>query len=288
MSSSTHPPLVSIGMPAFNGERYVRAAIESVLRQTYSNIELIVSDNASSDRTRSICAEMAASDPRIKLSVNERNVGAAENFRIVERAAQGRYFMWAGVHDLWHEELIERSVVALQAHPDAVIAGADCYWIDGNGDPLARQSGWTDTRGMSCVERFFTVMWGNMHPVLGLIRMDALRRTRGIEAAMGSDLVLLAELARTGDFIHVPGTHWYRRELRGQETYRQMLMRYRSKDYGISRGLIDRWFPTVSLASRLLQVAWHLPLSLTSRVLVCVSVVGSLPGRYIGARLRRR
>ena len=274
-------------MPAFNGEKYARAAIASILKQTYSNIELIISDNASSDRTRTICAEMAAGDPRIKLSINERNVGAAENFCIVQRAAQGKYFMWAGVHDLWHEELIERSVEALEAHPTAVIAGADCHWIDGNGNPLAQQSGWIDTRGMSCVERFFAVMWGNMHPILGLIRMEALKRTRGIQAAMGSDLILLEELARIGDFIHVPGTHWYRRELRGRETYKQMLKRYRSKDYAISRGLLDRWFPTVSLSLRLLQVAWHLPLGLISRVLVCISVLGSLPGRYIGARLRR-
>jgi glycosyltransferase involved in cell wall biosynthesis len=272
----------------FNGAKHVRQSIESILGQTFGDLELIISDNASTDDTAQICAGLAASDQRIKFSRNDSNIGAAQNFTRVHQAATGRYFMWAGAHDLWHPQLIERAVEGLESHPGAVIAGADCRWIDAQGNPFPRESGWTDTRGMSSVERFFTVLFGNMHPVLGLMRNDALVRTSGMRASMGSDLVLLCELALLGDFIHVPGTHWSRRELRGSESYRDMLKRYRSADYAITRGPFERRFPAAALAARLLSVAWSIELGFAGKMAVCASLLGVFPARYVGARLRRR
>jgi glycosyltransferase involved in cell wall biosynthesis len=280
-------PLVSVGMPAFNGAKYVRQAAESILAQTYANLELIIADNASTDATAAICEELAGRDSRITLLRNASNLGAAQNCNIVQRAARGKYFMWAGVHDLWKTELIERCVAALESHPGAVIASAECLWIGAEGEPLEKESGWTDTRGMSCIERFFTVLWGNMHPVLGLMRMQALAQTQGLRSVIGADLLLLAELALAGDFIHVHGTAWYRREFRRPENYREMLRRYRSSDYALAHGVLQRSFPNAVLAGHLLRLACSAPVGPISKLACVAGLLASFPARYAAARLRR-
>lgn len=280
-------PDVSIGMPLFNEERFVGAALSALLAQSHRSFELIISDNASTDRTGEICREAAAGDPRIQYHRNETNIGAAANFDKVIHLARGKYFLWAGGHDSWDPELLARTVVALNDNPDAVVAGAECVWLDAENAKLERRSGFTDTSGMSSVERFFTVLWGNMHPILGLIRLDALRKTSGVQSSMGADLLLLTELALQGDFLHVPGTRWYRREIRSQETYAQMIKRHRSAQYRLAQGMAAR-MPLLSLGTRLLGVAWRARLPLVTRLAMCFALACSMPARYFGARLRRR
>ena len=92
------PPKVSIGMPVFNGEPFIREALDSLLAQTFTNFELIISDNASTDGTEAICREYAACDARIRYVRQPENRGALSNFQFVLDAARGEYFMWAA-HD---------------------------------------------------------------------------------------------------------------------------------------------------------------------------------------------
>lgn len=280
-------PAVTIGMPVFNEERFVGEALGSLLAQTFTDFELIISDNASTDRTGEVCRAMAASDPRVRYLRNESNIGAAANFNRLVDLARGRYFIWAGGHDLWGEELIACAVQALDLQPDAVIAGAECVWVDTQGDRLSRRTGWTDTSGMSAVERLFTVLWGNMHPILGLIRTESLRATQGVQGCVGADLILLCELALRGDFVFVPGARWYRREIRPQESYESMMARYRGAHYRLALGSAAR-FPLLSLGTRLLAVVWRSQLPLTSRLMLCAGLACSLPARYVGARQRRQ
>ena len=94
-------PLVSIGMPVYNGERFIRQALDSLLAQDCENFELIISDNASADGTQEICLEYAAQDGRIRYYRNENNLGALANFNRVLGLAQGPYFMWAAHDDVW-------------------------------------------------------------------------------------------------------------------------------------------------------------------------------------------
>jgi glycosyltransferase involved in cell wall biosynthesis len=112
-------PLVSIGVPIYNGESFVRRALDALLAQDYENFEIIISDNASTDNTREICQEYAARDPRIKLHANEQNLGARVNFEIVVELAQGKYFMWAAVDDGWHPTFVSTLVEELESHPEA-------------------------------------------------------------------------------------------------------------------------------------------------------------------------
>jgi glycosyltransferase involved in cell wall biosynthesis len=115
-------PLVSIGMPVYNGEPYIRKALDSLLAQSYEHFELIISDNASVDETMRICHEYAERDPRIRIHRQSHNMGIQKNFLTVLELAQGKYFMWAGVDDYWLPEFVKTLVDELESHPEAAVA----------------------------------------------------------------------------------------------------------------------------------------------------------------------
>lgn len=117
-------PLVSVGLPVFNGENFLHRALDSLLAQSFSSFELIISDNASTDKTREICEEYAARDVRIRYIRQASNLGGLENFNFVLREAHSKYFMWAAVDDLWDSEFIQSLLTSLENAPTAV--GAFC------------------------------------------------------------------------------------------------------------------------------------------------------------------
>jgi glycosyltransferase involved in cell wall biosynthesis len=114
-------PLVTIGVPVRNGEQYLAGALDSLLAQTYRNLEILISDNASTDRTYEIC-QRYLSDRRVTLWRNEQNIGAHGNFDLTLRRASGKYFMWAAFDDLWSPQFVEALVGELEAHPEAGVA----------------------------------------------------------------------------------------------------------------------------------------------------------------------
>src|SRR5262245_34703254 len=97
-TTRTAAPLVSVALPVYNGENFIAEAIASVLAQSVTDLELIIQDNASTDRTREICAEFVARDPRVRYFRNPRNLGAAPNYNLAYKSASGRYFKWLA-HD---------------------------------------------------------------------------------------------------------------------------------------------------------------------------------------------
>lgn len=115
-------PLVSIGMPVYNGERFIRKALQSLLEQDYENIELIISDNASTDATLQICWTFANRDRRIQIHKNSHNVGIQKNFQTVLELAKGEYFMWAAVDDYWFTEFVSSLVEEMKKHTAAGVA----------------------------------------------------------------------------------------------------------------------------------------------------------------------
>jgi glycosyltransferase involved in cell wall biosynthesis len=100
-------PQVSIGLPVYNGELFVREALDSLLDQTFKDFELIISDNASTDSTGSICNEYAKRDTRIRYIRQTKNIGAVPNFKFVLDEAAGEYFMWAAADDIRSPDCIE-------------------------------------------------------------------------------------------------------------------------------------------------------------------------------------
>jgi glycosyltransferase involved in cell wall biosynthesis len=274
-------PLVSIGVPAFNEERYVDAALRALRAQDYPNLEIIVCDNASSDRTASICERHATEDARVRLVRAESNDGAIANFRRALAEAKGRYFMWAGAHDLVSSNYVSECLALLESEPAASLAFPTTRWIGPDDEPLPRASGWTDTRGLAPAARFFTVFWGNMHPVMGLMRIEVLRRCTPMRNIVGADLALLSELALAGHFLHAGSATWSRREFRVEHSHADKLRRYAAPETGISRSPLSRRLPLLALPFALLSVVWNSSMQPVMKAATLVALLASMPLRFL-------
>jgi glycosyltransferase involved in cell wall biosynthesis len=220
-------PFVSIGMPIYNEEKFLEASVASILNQDYDNFELIISDNASSDKTELICLELAQKDSRIKYIRNDINIGAIANFSQVFDLATGEYFMFAGGHDLWSLDFIKNCLKTLQEFPSSVLAFPSTIWINEADQPISKETPFYDTRGFDVISRYLFVLWGPMNPVYGLIRMDALKKVRVDIQMLGGDLIILIELSFLGQFAYVNDASWYRRIKNGEESRKQKIQRYK-------------------------------------------------------------
>jgi glycosyltransferase involved in cell wall biosynthesis len=195
-------PRVSIGLPVFNGERFVESAIRCALDQTFEDFELIIWDNASTDRTPEICRDLAAGDPRISYSRGDANVGAARNFNRTFESATGEYFKWAACDDICRPQFLERCVAELDKDPELVLCHTKTLEIDVNGDCQKTYAFDMRTEDPRPHVRFRDLV-SVLHPavfVFGVIRRELLARTRLIGRYVSSDRVLLAELALLGKF----------------------------------------------------------------------------------------
>jgi glycosyltransferase involved in cell wall biosynthesis len=199
-------PPVSIGMPVYNGERYVGEAIDSVLAQTDGDFELIVSDNASRDRTEAICRDYAARDRRVRFYRARENRGASWNFERVFRLARGRYFRWCAADDRWEPELLARTKLVLDRRPDVILAYPRTNLIDSQGRLIRRYEGDLDVTQDTAVARYRHIVrkLGLCHAMFGLMRAEVLRQTSLIASYSGSDQVLLAQLAILGKLLLLP------------------------------------------------------------------------------------
>src|SRR4030066_1478467 len=129
-------PLISIGMPVYNGERYVEEAIRSILNQTFTDFEFIISDNASTDKTENICRAYAATDRRIKYIRQNINIGLSKNFNHVVELSKGEYFKWVAHDDKHAETFLESCLEAIEKDSTAVLSYAKTKIIDENGDVI--------------------------------------------------------------------------------------------------------------------------------------------------------
>jgi glycosyltransferase involved in cell wall biosynthesis len=200
-------PEVSIGLPVYNGARFLEAAIRSILTQTFTEFELIISDNASTDATCKICSRFAALDPRVRYIRNLANLGATKNFNKVFRLASGRYFKWAAHDDVIAPQFLERCVEVLRRDTEAVLCYPRVRFIDAT-DHFINEYELPCGHATSPEpqKRFSDVICTNhwCFQVFGLIRAESLVRTRLLGAHATADRVLLTELALLGRFREVP------------------------------------------------------------------------------------
>ena len=206
-------PRVSVGMPVYNGERHVAQALESLLAQTFTDFELIIADNASTDRTGDICRDFAARDPRIRYVRHATNRGAVFNWNHVVELARGEYFKWASGNDICAPTLLERCVQVLDTEPGVVVAYGRTAYIDDEGAALGiyeHDVQVLDERPSVRFERLCRELRAN-NAQSGLIRRDVLLRT-GIERDFpGGDMGLMSELGLHGGFQRVPEVLLHRR-----------------------------------------------------------------------------
>ena len=198
--------LISIGLPVYNGERYLSSAIESLLNQDYENLELVISDNASTDGTEDICRRFVRNDRRVTFHKNSTNLGAAANFNLVFEASRGKYFMWASHDDLWQPTYVRKCAEMLEVHNDVVLCSADINFMDKNGESLKYDTyNRLHTQGMNLRERVRSLTercgWFALY---GVVRPEVLRRTRLYTNAYGGDVILFMELLFQGCTAVVP------------------------------------------------------------------------------------
>jgi glycosyltransferase involved in cell wall biosynthesis len=212
---SESQPAVTVGLPVYNGERHLGAAIDSLLAQTYADFRLILSDNASTDGTEGICREYAVRDPRIGYYRHEVNRGGAWNFNYVAKLARSPYFKWAAHDDECEPTHLGRCVDALQRAPRAVLAYPRTALIDATGAVIGLYDDRLDLRNPRPVERLrmFVHNVRRSNAVFGLIRRDALSRTRLFGRFWSADYALLIELLLQGEFVEVPESLFRRRLL---------------------------------------------------------------------------
>ena len=173
-------PRVSVGVPVRNGERFLPEALDSLLAQSYKNFELIISDNASSDRTQSICREYAARDHRIRYYRSEQDVGLANNFNYLFIRARGEYFKWAAADDVHEPDWISNCLTVLEQDPSVVLVYGKTRFIDENGALVNETDPGFDLRFDAAIDRLRYVIsatsWVNA--IFGLIRSYELAKTR--------------------------------------------------------------------------------------------------------------
>jgi hypothetical protein len=205
-------PGVTVGVPVRNGAAYLSASLDSLVAQDYDDIEIVISDNASTDETPEICGHYAARDDRIRYVRQPTDIGAAGNFNFLVGEARCPLYKSLSHDDLIAPSLVRRCVDRLEERPEAVLAFAGTRVLDADGvevddeDPPAR---WTSAAAPSGRLRDLFADHARSHlhhcfPVMGVLRTEPLRQTRLIQPFQSSDTVLLVELALRGGFAEVP------------------------------------------------------------------------------------
>lgn len=203
---------VSIGLPVFNGENFLKQAIDSILSQTYEDLELIISDNASTDNTSKIVKSY--NDPRIRYYRNDTNKGAAWNYNRVFELAKGEYFKWAAHDDVLAPEFLQVCIEALEQNPAAVLSYPRVQIIDEQGKFIKNLTIRPKTHVAQPHRRFAELVLkpNNCRQVFGVIRRTALGKTKLIGHYTGSDNILLGHLALLGKFIEIPKPLFFSRK----------------------------------------------------------------------------
>lgn len=211
-------PRLTIGLPVFNGDRYLDGTIASILGQTFDDFRLVVSDNASTDGTRAIAQKYAELDDRVVYQRHPTNLGAHHNYNGILANVSTEYFKWAAHDDEYEPDFLRRCVETLDSHPDAALAFAGTVDIDDEGKPFRKRPFNFDMTQSPPGERFRTFLGaGNAClPVFGVARTKAVQSTGLLGHYAGSDRVFLAELSLYGTWREVPEELFLHREHVGQ------------------------------------------------------------------------
>lgn len=228
-------PRVTIGLPVYNGERYLRDTLLSILGQSYSDLEVLVADNASTDSTRDIVLDLAAIDPRVRLLLSQANRGAAWNYNRLVSESSSEFFKWAGYDDLLDPLYIERCVEALDRHAGAVLAYPETEIIDADGrvvscyeDRLVVDQVRAPLRVAALAHRI-----GLCNACFGVMRRDRMIATGLIRPFVSSDVTFLAEMAMLGPFLRVR-EHLFKRRVHASS----------SRQGHTNLDEVARWFDT--------------------------------------------
>lgn len=243
-------PLVTLGVPVFDGEAHLEQALRGLQAQQWPKLEILISDNASTDGTEALCRRIAAGDPRIRYLRQPENIGAAPNFELLVREARGELFAWCAHDDLRMPGFVEACANELLRRPDAVLCNSAVVFLDDEGRPRAD---WEDcnfeTRATTRPERAQRLVdhmdWVDMY---GLIRRDALLRALPIEPVWGGDVVISMKLLMQGEFAKVDAPLFHYRVRSRPKSPEQTMWDFAKRGGGVPK-------PYTEMVQALLRVA---------------------------------
>ena len=254
-----HKPLVSLGIPVYNESVFLEKTITSLINQSYSNIEIIAIDNNSKDSSFNILKKVSKKDKRIKIYINDENIGMSNNFNLVYKKSTGKYFAWIGAHDIYEENFVENLVSQLSNTKNAAVAFVNISKIDSNGKKFGRvkDTGF-DLSSNNSILRLIKLPWiikGSGDIVMGLFNKKTLNKTTLFSNSMlWSDVFLIYQIARLGKIIKVNENLRHRRFFREdekkfnnwEEKYNKITSRFRSNDQiGENKIKISFYFPVI-------------------------------------------
>jgi len=229
---SDYRPSVSVCLPVYNGENYVHETIISILEQTFEDFELIISDNASTDRTEEICRDASGRDRRVRYFRANVNRGLVWNFNRLFELAGAPYLVWIGHDDMMGQEYLARCVGALNQDSGAVLAYTNANYIDDKGSVIKQLDFENPGSSVKPCVRFSNILYDRKcDPICGLMRTEVLKQTRLHQGFADCDRVLLAEMGLRGRFSLVPEHIFSRRMHAEQSTTKYKDLRKRTVFY---------------------------------------------------------
>lgn len=282
------PPLVSVGLPVHDEASFLPAALDSLLAQDYPELEIVISDNASTDGTREICRAYAR-DARISYHREETNTGAAHNFNRVFQLSRGQYFMWASGHDTRDPSSIRKCVEVMEQRPDVVVCYPRTLFTEyGESTAELMDDDTLETVGLPTSERLRTTIyqavWCNV--IYGVIRSSALRRTRLVRKCFGADHILLAELSVQGAFHQLAEPLFFRQANRPSECEDERIARTLAM-VGSQNGRSHRR-PHWAMGWEHLLGVWHVSNTLPAKLTLTIRTAYWFWGRWHNHLLEER
>ncbi len=278
-------------MPVYNGEDFIEEALDSLLSQSYSDFEIVVVDNASTDSTPELVERYMARDDRIRLRRNETNLGAAANFNLAFDECDSPYFKWVAIDDPIGPDMLGSCISALEADPDAVLAYPGTAFINEQSELMYAFSqrvtmpDWSHDTVARGRQAFRAILEdGSTANVLvfGVMRSDLLRRARRMGSFFGADLPMMADVVLQGHVIEVPGLQVFlRRHEESSSTYERKPDPRSQQDFydpSVSGRLRLHWNLRRRYAS-LLKVAVLAPVGPIGRAQLVIAYVGSVLDR---------
>jgi glycosyltransferase involved in cell wall biosynthesis len=213
MTTTGAAPRLTLGLPVYNGERYLAASMDALLAQTFTDFELIISDNGSTDGTAAVARRYESVDPRVRYVRHPRNLGSSVNHNFVIEHARGEFFKWVSDDDLYAPDLLQRCIDALDSRPEVVLAHAWTAFIDEEGQITEKVDYPLTTDVPDAVQRFRSVLYTDGgDDIYGVIRTSVLRQVAPYGSYHWSDRTFVAELALRGPFHNTPEFLYFRRD----------------------------------------------------------------------------
>lgn len=270
-------PQISIGIPIYHGEIYLEETLDNILGQSFKNFEIIIADNNPGGVPEEVAARFASKHENITYIRHEENRGALENWNSIVAYARGEFLIYAGGHDLWSDNFLQLLYTTLSINKDAVLVYAPSFWMEDPLDNSVISTGFFDTSGSKLLQRFNMVFWGPEEALYGLMRLEAVKKTRLQAQVIGSGAVWLSELALQGQFVVAPTIRRFRRKNRTAEERHARLRRYHRTLFRRQR---KYFLPFWKFYLYYLSVPFYRKIAFSKRVRIFFSILGGFFVRY--------